>query len=316
MRKSAQTSLDVFGIASSAKKHLDDDAINGIARFVMSKMNEDGGFQGRSSSSDLYYTFFALASLAGLGVSKPVSPAISYVNKIDASRLGFIDLYCLACTKPMLAYLRLPDKFKALALLTARKSGMFAGRPVKDILGRLEGFRSKDGGYNQNTRDSRHGTVYASFLACQAYENLGLDIPDKNGILNSLEDLKASDGGYANQPDMAFGTTTATAAAAIIKLHLENKSSRAAAKWLLGQQLPSGGFRASPHTPIADMLSTATAVLALRQMGHKFESRQEIIDFVEAHWDDSGGFFGSALDPVCDCEYTFYGLLILGCLLE
>lgn len=315
--------MDVFGIASSAKKHLDDDAINGISGFVMSKMNDDGGFRGRSSSSDLYYTFFALATLAGIGVSKTnmnlpelVAPVNSYIRKLDDRQLGFVDLYCMACTLPLLTYLGLPDKGKAIALMFARKNSMFAGRAVKAIVGRLEDFRSKDGGYNQTARNSRHGTVYASFLACQAYENLGLAIPDKKGILNSLEALKASDGAYANQPDMACGTTTATAAAGIMKLHLENKSSRSVGNWLLKQQLTSGGFRASPQTPVADMLSTATAVLALKQMGHKFESRQGIIDFVEGHWDDSGGFFGSMLDQKCDCEYTFYALLTLGCLLE
>jgi prenyltransferase beta subunit len=180
---------------------------------------------------------------------------------------------------------------------------------------RLEDYRSKDGGYNQNVRNSKYGTVYAAFLACQAYDNVGLKIPDKAGILSSLEGLKSDDNGYANQPDMASGTTTATAATGIIMQHLGEKFPQTIKQWLIGQLLPCGGFRASPQTPIADMLSTATAVLALKQMGHKFESRQEIIDFVENHWDSSGGFFGSMLDQKCDCEYTFYALLTLGCLL-
>ncbi|OGV43477.1 MAG: hypothetical protein A2X48_02260 [Lentisphaerae bacterium GWF2_49_21] len=308
--------MDVFTIASSAKKHLDDDAISKTAAFIMSRMNEDGGFRGRSSSSDLYYTFFALATLASLGASKHISPVNSYLKKIDTHRFGFIDLYCLACTKPLLTYLKLPDKLKALALLTARKNSMFTGRAAKELVGRLEDYRSMDGGYNQNTKNSKHGTVYASFLACQAYDNLGLEIPDKKGILNSLEALKASDNGYANQPGMAHGTTTATAASGIMMMRLGGKFPQTVEKWLAGQLLPCGGFRASPQTPIADMLSTSTAVLALRHVGHKFESRQSIIDFVESHWDDSGGFFGSMLDPVCDCEYTFYALLTLGCLLE
>ncbi len=31
---------------------------------------------------------------------------------------------------------------------------------------------------------------------------------------------------------------------------------------------------------------------------------------------EGGGFCGSAFDRVCDCEYTFYGLLALGWLCE
>ena len=137
MKASNPTGMDVFGIASSAKKHLDDDAINGISGFVMSKMNDDGGFRGRSSSSDLYYTFFALATLAGIGVSKTnmnlpelVAPVNSYIRKLDDRQLGFVDLYCMACTLPLLTYLGLPDKGKAIALMFARKNSMFAGRAV------------------------------------------------------------------------------------------------------------------------------------------------------------------------------------------
>ncbi|MFA6294602.1 MAG: prenyltransferase/squalene oxidase repeat-containing protein [Victivallales bacterium] len=316
MKKAIQISMDVFSIASSAKKQLDDDAVRKITAFVMSRMNGDGGFQGKSSSSDIYYTFFALATLAGLGASKPVSPVLSYMKKIEVDKLGFIDLYCMACMQPLITYLRMPIKLRPLALASARKSKIFTGRAAHELVGRLEGYRSKDGGYNQNVRNSKHGTVYAAFLACQAYDNLGLEIPDKTGILDSLENLKSSDKGYANQPDMPYGTTTATAASAIIMQYLLGKPPQPVEQWLLGQLLPTGGFRASPQTPIADILSTATAVLALKHMGHKFENRQGIIEFVEEHWDESGGFFGSMLDPYCDCEYTFYALLTLGCLLE
>lgn len=315
--------MDVFSIASSAKRQLDDDAVRKITGFVMSRMNDDGGFQGRSSSSDMYYTFFALATLASLGSSKPnmnlpelIAPVNSYIRKLDVKKLGFIDLYCMVCALPLLTYLGLPDKAKTIALMFARKNKMFTAKSTRELVGRLEDYRSKDGGYNQNARNSKHGTVYASFLACQAYDNLGLEIPDKEGILDSLEGLKAYDNGYANQPDMPYGTTTATAASGIMMQHLLGKTPQTVEKWLLGQLLPCGGFRASPQTPIADMLSTATAVLALKKMGHKFESGPDTIDFVESHWDDSGGFFGSLLDQKCDCEYTFYALLTLGCLLE
>ncbi len=308
--------MDVFSIASSAKKQLDDDAVRKISDFAMSRMNDDGGFQGRSSSSDIYYTYFALATLASLGASKPISPVVSYMKKIDGEKLGFIDLYCMACINPLITYLRIPVKLRPLALASARKSKMFAGGSAQKLVGRLEDYRSKDGGYNQNTRNSKHGTVYASFLACQAYDNLGLEIPDKAGILNSLEGLKTDDSGYANQPDMDCGTSTATAASGIMIQFLTGKTPRPIGQWLIGQLLPCGGFRASPQTPIADMLSTATAVLALKKMGHKFEFGPDIIDFVESHWGDSGGFFGSLLDQKCDCEYTFYALLTLGCLLE
>ena len=76
-----------------------------------------------------------------------------------------------------------------------------------------------------------------------------------------------------------------------------------------------GGFKASSHVPIADLLSTATALLALKLSEEKMESFAEnSLNFINLHWDESGGFFGSIADMTCDVEYTYYALLGIGVL--
>jgi prenyltransferase beta subunit len=87
--------------------------------------------------------------------------------------------------------------------------------------------------------------------------------------------------------------------------------------WLLKRISPEGGFLAMPKAPVADLLSTATALHALSLIGVDIANLQEqCLDFVDTLWDGKGGFCGSAVDRTCDCEYTFYGLLALGHLSE
>ena len=65
-----------------------------------------------------------------------------------------------------------------------------------------------------------------------------------------------------------------------------------------------------------DLLSTATALFALRVAGGKIPAGEirQTQEFVVAHWNEDGGFCGTPADPLSDTEYTFYALLALGCL--
>jgi hypothetical protein len=71
---------------------------------------------------------------------------------------------------------------------------------------------------------------------------------------------------------------------------------------------------------VPDLLSTGVTLYALRRLGldpatHFSEAdRTATEEFITLHWNDDGGFCGTLADPQSDCEYTFYGLLALGCL--
>ena len=82
--------------------------------------------------------------------------------------------------------------------------------------------------------------------------------------------------------------------------------------YLLHVQDPSGGFRADVTAPVPDLLSTATALFALRCYG--VSPLVSPRDFIEAHWLDNGGFGATLWDEEGDVEYLFYGLLALGSL--
>jgi hypothetical protein len=212
----------------------------------------------------------------------------------DGKPLDFVHLACLA---------------RAMANLPRDSMD----EPIRlSILDRIESHRTPDGGYGA-TPAAKDGTLYGCFLAWGAYQDLGADMPDPQGLVACIESLRADDGGYANQRDLPMGLTPSTAAAATLLRQLGQPLAPELGEWLLARCRPEGGFFATPMAPIPDLLSTATALHALAGMQVDFAKVKEpCLDFIDTLWSGRGGFFGTWEDDVLDCEYTYYGLLALG----
>jgi prenyltransferase beta subunit len=281
-------------VARLSRKQLDDSG-GLVVRFTLDQMNSGGGFRNREGKSDLYYTVFGVESLVALSTEVPSEAVAAYLHSFgDGLSLDFVHLACLA---------------RAWANLPA---GLRTGAPLDTIQGRIEAHRTTDGGYN-TLQDASHGTVYACFLALGAYQDLELELPAPLGIIRCIDGLRAHDGGYANQPGMAEGSTPATAAAATLLRHFEQPEQPGIAEWLLSRCRPEGGFFATARAPIPDLLSTATALHALSGLHVPLHHlRESCLDFIDTLWTNSGGFYGSWADDAADCEYTYYALLALG----
>ena len=159
---------------------------------------------------------------------------------------------------------------------------------------------------------SERGTVYHSFLAFGAHQDLGVEVANPAGLIDCLKALETTDGAYANEPGLGLGSTPATAAAVTLLRNLGAPVPAATARWLLRQAVPDGGFLAMPRAPIPDLLSTATALHALAGMQVSFERiGNACLDFVDTLW-TGRSFCGNWSDDRADAEYTFYGLLALG----
>ncbi|MCD6288768.1 MAG: hypothetical protein J7M12_06595 [Candidatus Hydrogenedentes bacterium] len=274
---------------------IESQAKEAIARFVRGMQNPDGGFRGRGGpTSDLYYTVFGAATLRALGRKLPLLKIRRYINSFgDGADLDFVHLTCLA---------------------RLRASARGFSRPDDSILSRIEEYRSDDGGYHHMTKHASRGSVYAAFLAISVYEEFGVDIPRIDRLRAGLDGLKTGCGAYMNEADALCSGTNATAAAVVARSRLGDEVEPATRDWLLAQHCPEGGFRANPHTPVPDLLSTATALFALRSVRTPLSDLwRPTTDFVESLWHTDGGFRGHPADPVPDCEYTFYALLALGC---
>jgi len=284
---------DLVRAAARAKEVLDE-STNLVAQFLSSKIDPDGGFRGRSSKSDLYYTMFAIEGMIAVCPDFSFELTRKYLRQLDSKldSMGMVDLDC---------YLR----------CMADISDGFSFGETQRL---MDVFRTPDGGYNIE-RSAEKGTAYGCFLALGAFQDSGLEIPHGDKILDCLNSLKTISGGYSNEYGMTAGSTPATVAAISVLHFLGSDIENETIDWLLARVSPEGGFLAMEKAPVADLLSTATALYALSLAGIDIaDIREQCLDFVDSLWDGKGGFCGNSLDSTCDCEYTFYGLLALGLL--
>ncbi|MCX7591014.1 MAG: hypothetical protein N2255_05240 [Kiritimatiellae bacterium] len=289
--------LDMLEAASFVRQCLDEESLGRVTTFLQGQLTPEGGFGNRAGQADLYYTVFGIDCLRALNESLPVEALRSFVDGFGTGEgLDFVHLVCLIRCRGALF-------------------GGEAGDPAaRVILERLKPYATADGGFNSKM-GARHGSTYASFLACLAHESVGLPLSSVNGMVRSLARLKAQDGGFANAPGMPRGTVPATAAACVTLIRLGESVEPSVVEWLLSRCESDGGFRATPEAPWPDLLSTATALYALKLAAVDLAPlREPCLDFVESLWDESGGFVGHQADSVPDCEHTFYGLLAMGCL--
>jgi len=265
-----------------------------VESFLRSRLNDDGGFQDRSGASDLYYTVFGLEGLIALGAEPPAAAVSGWLRGFGLG--DSLDLLHLCC------------------LIRCWANVCRSGPPLDAdaLAGRIESYRTKDGGYN-TVLGAETGTAYGCFLTMGAYQDLRREMPHPAGVIQCLRGLRADDGGYANRPQASTGLTAPTAAAAALFRHLGEDPPAPLSSWLLSRHHQDGGFFATPAAPIPDLLSTATALHALAGMKAPLDSINEpCLDFVDSLWTSAGGFYGNWADDALDCEYTYYGLLALG----
>jgi len=286
--------LEMIRALSRSKEALED-SISPVISFLTESINPNGGFKGRGKQSDLYYTAFGLEALLALGATVPQNQIFNFIQgftKKDPIDLVHLAALIRCCTNLSAGGIekKLRDKF------------------IKD----LEKFRSKDGGFSNNT-SAEHGTVYSCFFALTAYQDLQIDMPNYTAVTRCVQTLSTPDGGFTNNSEIQTGSTNATAAAMMVLHYLNQPVDKQVTDWLFTQCTSSGGFLAMPKAPIPDLLSTATALHALAVTGFEIDTiKEKCLDFIDSLWCSKGGFYSNWTDTILDCEYTYYGLLALG----
>jgi prenyltransferase beta subunit len=280
-------------VARLAPKYLGESA-DLVANFLRSTQTPIGGFADRGGHADLYYSVFAIEGLFALRADLPLAGLRKFLEShAGGESIDFVHLCCLA-----------------------RCWAMYRDDPpptdvVERILTKIEACRAPDGGYGAKPGDA--GTIYHSFLALGAYQDLGRPMPRERAILDCVRSLRMPEGGYANQPDLPVGLTPPTAAAVTLLRYFGEPADEAAGDWLMARHFAQGGFFATPDAPIPDLLSTATALHALVGMKRDISPIRDLcLDFLDTLWTTNGGFLGSWEDESLDAEYTYYGLLALG----
>ncbi|MCI0681402.1 MAG: geranyl transferase [Gemmataceae bacterium] len=274
------------------------------AAYVRGKQLADGGFPGRDDGSDLYYTGFALRSLALLDALTPevCERTAGFLKSCLTGRASVVDFYSFLYSVALVQLGGGPDVLQ----------GSPADWPQR-VAATLAQFRTPDGGYNKNP-GAASGSTYHSFLVGLCYEMLGQGLPDPEQVRAFVLGRRRDDGGFVEVGPMRKSGTNPTAAAiGILQLihgpNLPADDTAATADFLAGMDSMEGGLRANERIPLADLLSTFTGCWTLDQLGALDRvNPRHVYCFAEALQEETGGFKGGIWDEAADVEYTFYGI--------
>jgi geranylgeranyl transferase type-2 subunit beta len=280
--------------------------------YLRACQNPDGGFSGREGESDLYYTGFALRSLAILESLTPEirDGAARYLRSSLQSQTSVIDFFSLL--------------YCWLLIQASGGENIFATSPEDwpdRVAATLESFRTADGGYakNNDTTKANSGSTYHSFLVTLCYQLLFREVPDPDRLAQFILSRRRGDGGFVEMAPMRKSGTNPTAAG-VGTLQLVDPEfftrqpdlKEGVIECLCEKVSLEGGIRANSSVPLADLLSTFTASWTLSELGalDRLEPT-EIAGYAMAVERDAGGFKGGLWDDGYDVEYTFYGLGVL-----
>lgn len=281
------------------KPHLD---------FVLRSQQSDGGWGGREGGSDLYYTAFALRSLAILGAltGDVAQRASGFLLNKTQSQESIIDLLSLVYGA-------------ALIEASTEVNPLEGNREVwqNRLQSMLHQLRREDGGFAR-TLEANVGSTYQTFLVAICLELMGYSLPSDDPCVKFLLAQRRADGGFL-EVRVAKRSGTNPTAAAIGALRtlgaLRPEVSEPAADFLVNIQTDEGGFQANTRMPLPDLLSTFTACVTLWDLGNLEEiDVAAAFRYGSSMARDDGGFAGFELDPAEDVEYTFYGLGLLSLL--
>lgn len=274
------------------------------ATYLAAQQNSDGGFHGRDTESDLYYTGFGLRGLAVLDALTPeiCGQAGAYLRGCLTRQTSVVDFF----------------SFLYSCVLVQASSGqdVLADSPAdwpERVAATLASFRTNDHGYNKSPGASS-GSTYHTFLVGLCHELLGQELPSKDDVVAFVLSRRREDGGFVEVSAMRRSGTNPTAAG-IGLLHLTRGSELPAdmveppTQYLAQMPSMEGGLRANDRVPIADLLSTFTGCWTLAQLGalDRINARQAF-HYVRSLERPEGGFPGGIWDDATDVEYTFYGL--------
>ena len=289
--------------AEVRQKHVD---------YFLRWQREDGGFAGRMGGSDLYYTSFGLRGLSILGelYGEPGEKAAGFLRKQLAGHQTIVDFFSLFYAANLLNVSAGIDVF-------AESDPAWRDK-VADFLATL---KRDDGGYAK-APEGHAGSTYHTFLVVLVLELLEKEIPNPQSIATFLQSRQDPEGGWREiRASKRAGTNPSAAAIAttmILAQHdrsikgMDHDLRELTLDYLCEMQTDEGGLRANTRIPIADLLSSFTGGLTLRDMNSFDELDVDLFrKFVDSLQLSDGGFQAAAWDDAHDVEYSFYGL---GCL--
>ncbi|MCA9126190.1 MAG: terpene cyclase/mutase family protein [Planctomycetales bacterium] len=270
--------------------------------YVLVRQRPDGGWAGREGDSDIYYTSFALRSLAILGLleGRVAETSAAFLRSRMNSHETIVDLLSLV--------------YSAKLIEASCGLDTFGGIPSEwpdRLLSLLSQLRRDDGGFSKSL-EGQTGSTYQTFLVLLCLELIGKACPDSESAYQFIMRQRQQDGGFLEiRVGKRSGTNPTAAALGALRVlgKLDVQVAEEATQFLCELQTDEGGFRANTRIPLPDLLSTFTSSVALADLG-----TLDAIDvasglqYAMSMEQPQGGFRGFEFDPADDVEYTFYGL--------
>ncbi|HJN13553.1 MAG: terpene cyclase/mutase family protein [Pirellulaceae bacterium] len=275
------------------------------ASYVMAAQCEDGGFAGRQGGSDLYYTGFALRSLAVLGElhGELAEKAADFLRSRLTGHESIVDFLSLI--------------YGSALLESSAGIDLFANSPDSwrdAVASAMADLRRDDGGYAKGPQGMASST-YHTFLVVLCLQLIERPLPEPDLMVKFIMSQQAEGGGFREiRASKRAGTNPTAAAIGALRIlgALDDETRESTIDFLFEMQNDEGGLRANTRIPIADLLSTFTGTLTLMDLGGADEiDFGAALRFAQSLELEQGGFHGAVWDEADDVEYTFYGL---GCL--
>lgn len=315
---------EMINALERSRAKLSEEALALIRKFLESSLHSEGGFVDRAGKQDPYYSVFGyfLAFIFDLQIQIETQKNFIKTWK-ETHAIDLIHAVSLLQCLILIEAIDLKNRNKKLTEIFSRSA--FVQNQVKskliknaktihaDLLNMIEEYRSEDGGFNHTGKKQSDGNIYATFLVWNLYRDLGLNENENRVILNGISKLRLNDGSYVNINSSNEGITSATSAGLIMQTAIDGNADTDTVRWIKNRFNTHGGCTLAEKIPMADVLNTATALLALKLSGEPMNPyTKKTTEFINLHWDESGGFFGSIADMKADCEYSFYALMALG----
>jgi geranylgeranyl transferase type-2 subunit beta len=267
--------------------------------FVVGCQQPDGGFCGRQGGSDIYYTDFALRTLAWLAPDHAAfERAADYLAGLNCSPSDVVACFSL------LGVQRLVERHCRDVVGGSQKT-----INTSSLLDWLRGKMLPGGGLAR-LADCRV-SAYHTFLGSLCFQLLGDAMPAIGDAVRAISGMKRPDGGYAEMADQAASQTNATAAAvAFLLMHDALPADTAdTAGFLTAMQGGDGGLKSHAAAPCGDLLSTFTGLLTLSGLGGLDKvDLPAAARFLHRTAHAGGGFLACEGDETPDVEYAYYGI--------
>jgi prenyltransferase beta subunit len=302
----------MINLLSKAIALLDVEGRSEVLHFITDEQNADGGFKDRAGRSDLYYSLFGMMILKAMekagneekGEGKQEKEKIGNeeqgIRNKEGRRIDLMSnsIYKLNEFIKSKSSGKVPGFIERCCLVLLQKA-MKSSRSsrLKSLLSLGKSFWKERTSINMS---------YRSFVLFLTLDSI---MPVTGIIRKSVRRILAHTTLDEHSPCSEI-------AAKVFMRRLMNQKDSMEEELLASYTCKSGGFKAFMHLYHADMLSTAVALYSLNFAGADLRIlKPSCLEFIESNY-SNGAFLSGDGDSTADVEYTFYGLLALGVLVN